>query len=39
MIPGGAALYECPPANQPLHLTAAASRFFEVQRLTIRCGR
>ena len=27
------------PANQPLHLTAAASRLFEVQRLTSRRGR
>jgi hypothetical protein len=26
-------------ANQPLHLTAAALRFFEVQRLTSRRGR
>lgn len=26
-------------ANQPLHLTAAASRFRRVQRLTVRRGR
>jgi hypothetical protein len=27
------------PANQPLHLTAAASQFFRVQLLTNRRGR
>ncbi len=32
-------LYEGPPQNQPLHLTAAALRFFEVQPLTSRRGR